>query len=245
MITVTCFAHCYHTSLFPWLEFLAFAYVSSKVERNRSCRKSTASRKGKIVKVHHRANGANQREDVPPYTRWTVWSRVASCRTAVAVSGRWDTDSHNLIALWRKLVFWAKPEKKVALAGYWIGYESTWRRLFWVQWRPMSRGVGYRLDHDAKMQDQIPLYIILLFSQGPFLETNIFTGPSAVSFISCSLQNYDSPPNQPTFRRFLNASIYLVEGFGLTLSSGNLRKRSAMWSMGAANIPMGPSKYGF
>lgn len=49
----------------------------------------------------------------------------------------------------------------------------------------MGRGVGYRLDHDAKMQDQTPLYIILLFFQRRFLETNTFTVPPAVSLISC------------------------------------------------------------
>jgi hypothetical protein len=37
----------------------------------------------------------------------------------------------------------------------------------------------------------------------------------------------------------------LLLGFGLIVPSGNLRKISAMWSIGAANIPIGPSKYGF
>ncbi len=35
---------------------------------------------------------------------------------------------------------------------------------------------------------------------------------------------------------------YLVDGFGLDVSSGNFRKISAMWSIGAANMPMADSK---
>jgi len=59
--------------------------------------------------------------------RWTEQSKTALGRTANAATTPRGKDFLNLIALRFKMVFGSTAERKVGLARYWIGYESTRR----------------------------------------------------------------------------------------------------------------------